>query len=284
MESIPVAGCYLYFNLRSGADTRAGLEKLQQIADGNQTVVGIGQSLLSSLGKNLSLLPQFPSMSCNGIDIPSTPAALWCWLRGSDRGELLHLSRKISAQISDEFSLLTSIDTFRYDSGLDLTGYEDGTENPQGQAAIDAAIVQDDSDISGSSIVAVQKWQHNLDSFQSMSRSQQDDTFGRRLSDNVELDDAPESAHVKRTAQESFSPEAFMLRRSMPWAEACVQGLVFVAFASSSYAFEVQLKRMIGADDGIVDALFNFSRPLSGSYFWCPGMKDGSLDLKFIGV
>ena len=34
--------------------------------------------------------------------------------------------------------------------------------------------------------------------------------------DDPEIDEAPESAHVKRTAQESFDPEAFILRASMP--------------------------------------------------------------------
>ena len=32
-----------------------------------------------------------------------------------------------------------------------------------------------------------------------------------------EIDEAPETSHVKRTAQEDFEPPAFMLRRSMPW-------------------------------------------------------------------
>jgi putative iron-dependent peroxidase len=50
-----------------------------------------------------------------------------------------------------------------------------------------------------------------------MSTTEQDHAVGRRRSDNEELDDAPESAHVKRTAQESFEPEAFVVRRSMPW-------------------------------------------------------------------
>ena len=284
VDEVPNVGGYLYFGIAAGADSRAGLKKLQRIADGKQIVVGIGLSLLSLIEKDIPLLTHFSPMSCQGIDIPSTPAALWCWIRAHDQGELLHLSRKITAEISTEFHLLTSVNAFRYGSGRDLTGYEDGTENPQGEAAIDAAFVQDGGELDGSSIVAVQKWQHNLDCFEAMPQSQQDHTIGRRLSDNEELDDAPESAHVKRTAQESFSPEAFMLRRSMPWAEACVQGLVFVAFASSSYPFEVQMKRMIGADDGIVDALFDFSRPVSGNYFWCPGIKDGLLNLKALGV
>jgi len=114
-----------------------------------------------------------------------------------------------------------------------------------------------------------------------LTTSEADNSIGRRLSDNVELADAPESAHVKRTAQESFDPEAFMLRRSMPWSiPESEGGLFFVAFGKSFDAFEAQLARMIGDEDGISDALFQFTRPVSGSYFWCPPMDDGRLDLR----
>ena len=60
---------------------------------------------------------------------------------------------------------------------------------------------------------------------------------------------------------------AFMLRRSMPWSNGQRSGPVFVAFGRSFDAFEVQLQRMIGAEDGITDALFSFTRPITGAYF-----------------
>ena len=75
-----------------------------------------------------------------------------------------------------------------------------------------------------------------------------------------------------------------MLRRSMPWTEGAAAGLVFVAFGRSFDAFEAQLRRMVGVDDGITDALFRFTRPVSGSYFWCPPVKDGKLDLSALGL
>jgi putative iron-dependent peroxidase len=89
---------------------------------------------------------------------------------------------------------------------------------------------------------------------------------------------------VKRTAQESFEPEAFILRRSMPWADDTGAGLVFVAFGRSFDAFEAILRRMVGAEDGVTDALFKFTRPVSGSYFWCPPVIDGKLDLRAVGL
>jgi putative iron-dependent peroxidase len=70
----------------------------------------------------------------------------------------------------------------------------------------------------------------------------------------------------------------------MPWADATQAGLVFVAFGRSLDAFEAQLRRMIGAEDGTVDALFGFTRPATGAYFWCPPVRRGRLDLRVIGL
>jgi len=120
---------------------------------------------------------------------------------------------------------------------------------------------------------------HDLDLFESKPAAERDNIFGRRRSDSEELADAPESAHVKRTAQESFDPETFVLRRSMPWADEYAARLNFVAFGESFDAFEAQLLRMIGAEDNLVDALFTFTSPVSGACFWCPPAKDGRLDL-----
>ena len=80
---------------------------------------------------------------------------------------------------------------------------------------------------------------------------------------------------MKRTEQESFEPEAFVVRRSLPWTDGPENGLMFVAFGRTLDAFEMQLRRMVGLDDGIVDGLFRFTRPITGGYYWCPPV-DGS--------
>lgn len=49
-------------------------------------------------------------------------------------------------------------------------------------------------------------------------------------------------------------------------------------------AFEAQLQSMIGAEDGTQDALFQFTRPVSGCYIWCPPVRGGRLDLSDLGV
>jgi len=59
---------------------------------------------------------------------------------------------------------------------------------------------------------------------------------------------------------------------------------MFVAFGASLDAFEAQLQRMAGLEDGITDALFRFTRPVSGAYFWCPALRRGHLDLAPLGL
>jgi putative iron-dependent peroxidase len=288
LAPIPHLARHLFFALKPGADAetaRAALLAAGKLLDGEASVAGLGASLLAAVGGEIDGLHGFPVYETATASIPATPAALWCWLRGDDRGELLHRTRALEQALAPALFLDHAVDAFQYGPSLDLTGYEDGTENPVDAEAVAAAVVAGQGPgLDGGSFVAVQQWVHDLDRFTAMGGAQQDMTFGRRKSDNEEIDDAPESAHVKRTAQEGFDPEAFVLRRSMPWADARASGLVFVAFGHSLDAFEALLRRMVGVEDGIGDALFSFTRPISGAYFWCPPLREGKLDLRAVGL
>jgi putative iron-dependent peroxidase len=278
-------GRFLFFSLLPDAAVAAGLERLRDVADGSDAVIGLGPSVPAALGRKVDGLRTFPPRTGPGFDVPSTAKALWCWLRGSDRGDIVHRSRRITTTVASAFVLEDAIDAFEYGESRDLTGYRIGTGNPTGEDALKAAVLRGAGvGLDGSSFVAVQQWLHDLDRFEAMSQEMRDHTIGRRLSDNKELEKAPASAHVKRAAQQSFDPGAFVLRRSMPWADSTRQGLVFVAFGRSFDAFEALLRRMVGAEDGVADALFRFTRPLTGSYFWCPPMAEGRLDLRALGL
>ena len=209
---------------------------------------------------------------------------MWIFLRGQGPSELFDRFERIKSLTDGAFILNDAMDTFTYAGGRDLTGYEDGTANPNPKESPAVALVESGEGLAGSSFVAVQRWEHDLARFRSHSQTERDHMIGRSIETNEELDDAPKSAHVKRTAQEEFEPEAFMVRRSMPWATAQAQGLEFISYGKSLDAFEQVLRRMAGLDDGITDALFTFSRPVTGGYYWCPPVKSERLDLSFIGV
>ncbi|MDF9773639.1 Dyp-type peroxidase [Pseudomonas baetica] len=282
---VPPQARHMFFALESVEALPVALDNLMQLVDGKSAVVGFGESLVKALDGQIDGLRTFPALTGVGVDNPSTQHALWCWLHGEDRGELLNRSNAIEAALAPALRLVQMNETFRHKTGHDLTGFEDGTENPHDAAAVTAALVGEGADGTvGGSFAAIQQWQHDLKGFHGLSADEKDNIMGRRLSDNEEIDDAPVSAHVKRTAQESFAPEAFVVRRSMPWIEGDRAGLMFLAFGFSLDAFEAQLRRMSGLEDGITDGLYRISRPVTGGYYWCPPLKDGRLDLRVLRI
>jgi len=282
---VPRVARHLIFTHSLDSNPVEQLRRLQDVADGEQLVVGLGQSLLVHLGGSIKGMQDMPALSGSAVEIPSTPASLWIWLRGEERGDLVMQTLALKQRLAGAFELREAVDCFMYRDSRDLSGYIDGTENPEGDTAAEVALVSSNQvGLDGSSFVALQQWLHNLGHFHSLPGAEQDNIIGRRKETNEEFDTAPESAHVKRSAQESFNPNAFMLRRSMPWNNATQEGLMFLSFGSSFVAFDSILRRMVGLEDGITDGLFRFSQPVNGAYFWCPPMRDGKLDLSLLGI
>lgn len=278
----PVTGRFLSFALKAGADPRPGLRAIAAAPFDKKAIVGVGAPLLARLGSAIAGLRSFPT------DVPLFPAtqhAAWLFLAHADHGAAFDAGRRWAAALRNGFEIVEDIEAFQYEGGRDLSGYEDGTENPKGRAASEAALIRGRGrGLDGGSFVAVERFVHDLDAFAAMPPAARDAVIGRRRRDNAEIADAPPSAHVKRTAQESFSPPAFILRKSMPWGGAASHGLYFVAFGESLDRFERQLRRMAGQEDGIVDALVSFSRAETGGYYFCPPLRSNRLDLGALGI
>lgn len=275
LAPVPAFARYLTFQLVPEVDPRPALMRLAAMHVGcvDNLVVGIGGATARALGARVAGLREPTAHSGPGLTVPATPAALWCWIGGDAPGQVFGLGSGVEQTVAGTFDLDSAVDAYRFGDGRDLTGYLDGTENPTGDKAVAVAGGE-----TGASFVAVQRWRHDFDRWREID--DQDSVIGRELDSNEELGDAPPSAHVKRTAQEDFEPEAFVVRRSMPWTRGSEAGLMFVAFGASFDAFEAQLRRMVGADDGITDALFRFTRPLTTGYFWCPPITEArKLDL-----
>ncbi|WP_211465409.1 Dyp-type peroxidase [Collimonas silvisoli] len=282
LAALAPLGRSLTFRLH-GQNPQAALTRLRDNFAADWGVVGLGAPLVHALDQHVAGLRPFPPLEGLGCAAPSSQQAMWILLRGSDRSSLFERTAQLVELLGDALVLEDALDTFRYRDNRDLTGYEDGTENPTDAAAIAAALVAEGVGRQGSSFVAVQRWIHDLPRFRGFPVEQRDASIGRRISDNEEIEDAPESAHAKRAAQESFTPEAYMVRHSMPWDNGKQQGTEFIAYGESSDRFENVLRRMLGLEDGVVDALFSFSHPVTGGYYWCPPLQNGRLDLRSIG-
>jgi putative iron-dependent peroxidase len=283
LEPVPPVASVLVFDLEPAADPRAGLEALRTLPARSRSVVGIGQPLALALDAKVNGLRGFCAMSGIGVSFPSNQGALFVSIGGNEHGEVLDLALEVRRNLSG-FRLLEEVDTFRYRGGRDLTGYEDGTENPKDELAIAAAIIKDGDGLAGGSFVAVQRYVHDLDVFGKLEAAARDAVIGRSFETNEEIPDAVASAHVKRSAQESFDPPAFMVRRSMPWGSVSEHGLYFVAYVNELAKFERVLQRMAGLEDGVVDGLLSFTRAVSGGFYFCPPMKGDELDLTALGI
>jgi porphyrinogen peroxidase len=280
LKPVPAHALHLVFALRANADRAMAIGELQTLLaqSGDEALVlGLGHSLCSKLRLGApNALKAFSAHERSKVKMPQTHGDVWIWLRsalndvsGLEQGKLLARQRRVVQTLASVFDLSSCEVCFRHGEGRDLTGYEDGTENPKGKKALAAAIAAD-----GSSFVALQKWQHQWHKIDAMSEQQRNHAIGRVRTSNDEIESAPESAHVKRTAQEDFTLSdgslGFSLRRSMPWSDGQHSGLMFTSIGKNFEAFEAQLAKMTGAVDGITDALFKMSKPVSGAYFWCP--------------
>ena len=65
----------------------------------------------------------------------------------------------------------------------------------------------------------------------------------------------------------------------MPYANEHGEGLMFIAYCENLDRFEVQMRRMAGLNDGVIDALFTFSKILNSAYFYCPAVNNNKLVL-----
>lgn len=275
LAPIPSSARFLTFAVKEGADPVPSLRRLADVTHDAATVVGVGHPVAAAV----TGLRPFPSTMTRLF--PSTQHALWATIGHADRGAQLDAAVALAATVAEAFVVVEEVDAFAYRGGRDLSGFEDGTENPQGEAARAAAIIRGRGPgLDGGAFVAVQRWVHAPDVLAKMTTGEKSAAIGRDLDSNEELKEAATTAHVKRTAQESFEPPAFMVRRSMPYGGVVERGLYFVAYVEDLDRFERVLRRMGGEEDGAHDALFVFTKALTGGYYFCPPVVDGRLDLR----
>jgi len=186
------------------------------------------------------------------------------------------LATQIMARIGDAVSPVDEVHGFRYFDDRDLIGFVDGTENPTGQAAIDAVVVgEEDTDFAGGSYVIVQKYLHDLDGWNALSTEAQERIIGRTKLSDIELDDSikPTSAHNALTAIVEDGKETKILRDNMPFGRAAQGefGTYFIGYSRSPSTIEQMLENMfIGRPPGNYDRLLDFSRAVTGNLFFAP--------------
>jgi putative iron-dependent peroxidase len=250
-------------------------------AGGSNLVVGFGPELWRRLAPEdaPAALHPFAAIEGDGRRAPATQHDAWVWVHGTGPDVLLDNARAVTAALAPVLTLAAEQPCFVYHDSLDLTGFIDGTENPPVQDGPEVATVPAGEPGAGGSFVLSMQWVHDLAAFDALPVPEQQDVFGRTKPDSVELDDKPPTAHISRVVIEEPGPdgapeELEIFRRSAPWGTVTEHGLYFVAFSADPARFEKMLARMFGTSgDGIHDHLTDFSRPVSGSYYFAPSLE-----------
>jgi putative iron-dependent peroxidase len=186
------------------------------------------------------------------------------------------LATQIMDSIGDAVSIADEVHGFRYFEDRDVIGFVDGTENPRGEAAREAAIIGgEDPAFAGGSYVIVQKYLHNMKAWNALSIEAQERIIGRRKLSDIELSDAekPASAHNALTVIEENGKELKILRDNMPFGRPGHGefGTYFIGYSRTPRITETMLQNMfVGRPPGNYDRLLDFSRAVTGSLFFVP--------------
>ena len=208
----------------------------------------------------------------------STPGDVMFHIRAKRMDLCFELAMQIMARLGDSVSPVDEVHGFRYFDDRDLMGFVDGTENPRGDAAIDAVTIGgEDAAFAGGSYVIVQKYLHNLDAWNALSTEAQERIIGRTKQSDIELDDSikPTSAHNALTTIVENGKEIKILRDNMPFGQAAQGefGTYFIGYSRSPRTIEQMLENMfVGRPPGNYDRLLDFSRAVTGNLFFAPSV------------
>lgn len=252
------------------------LELLQQkFTDaGLGAVIAFGDALWRDL-QGQDSAPELKAFAPLGKGIaPATQRDLLIHIQSLRHDVNFSLAQAALAAFTDAVNIEEETHGFRWVEERDLSGFVDGTENPQGEARQQVAIIADGPD-AGGSYVFTQRWEHNLKLWNRMAVEKQEAVMGRTKVDNEELpgDQRPTTSHLSRVDLKEEGKGLKILRQSLPYGAASgTHGLYFISYCHRLYNIEQQLLSMFGERDGKMDAMLRFTKPVTGSYFFAPSL------------
>ncbi|MBO3658667.1 Dyp-type peroxidase [Acinetobacter haemolyticus] len=211
------------------------------------------------------------------FNMPVVPADVFIHIASARADLCFAMSQAFFAGIQDKVEVLDERACFRQFDGRDLTGFIDGTENPQfPEDRAEATLIPDSAGVfADGSFIFAQRYVHDLAKWHQLKVDAQEHVIGRTKLESIELDDdvKPENAHVARTVVEDDTGEEMeILRHSLPYGDGKgEQGLFFVAYTNNLNIIDEMLKRMFGTTgDGIHDRLLHFTTAVDGAYYFAP--------------
>jgi putative iron-dependent peroxidase len=270
-----------YADLRAFCAGLSGLIRAVEFRDveaGLTCVAGFGSDAWDKLfgAPRPAELHLFREIRSGNRHAVSTPGDILFHIRAKRMDLCFELAMQIMQSIGGVVSVADEVHGFRYFDDRDVLGFVDGTENPRGDAAREAAIVGgEDPAFAGGSYVIVQKYLHDLNAWNALPVEMQERIIGRRKLSDVELSaaDKPAYAHNALTNIEENGRQLQILRDNMPFGRPGHGefGTYFIGYSRTPRITEIMLENMfVGKPPGTYDRLLDVSHPVTGNLFFVP--------------
>ena len=207
-----------------------------------------------------------PVVGPDGFTMPATQHDLVLWATGGGRSIVFDATTHAVAALAGVAGLADETVAWSHHHDRDLTGFEDGTENPPAAEAVGVVTIPEGEPGAGGSVLLLQKWVHDSSTWYALERSVQEDVIGRTKPDSIELDPKPDDAHAARTDQDTYG---HIFRRNTAWGDTAAHGTMFVGFCAHQGPLAAMLDAMAGID-GPRDALTRYTSALTGAYYVVP--------------
>ena len=278
------AHAFVEFEIRDGASPGAFVSAVADLRPPHTTVGGINlvAGFRPELWRNVAPddapggLTGFdaPIVGPDGFTMPATQADAWVWLAASSYDIVFDATTSMLAALTPFATLTRETRGWSYRHSRDLTGFEDGTENPSLLEAPDVALVPEREPGGGGSVLLFQLWRHD-NRFHALRQDEQEAVIGRTKDESIELDEdtMPPDAHVARTKVVVDGEELQIFRRNMPYGTVTEHGTIFIGFSRERDRMHRMLEQMAGRDGGPRDALTRYTTPLTGAYYFVPSVQ-----------
>jgi putative iron-dependent peroxidase len=243
-------------------------------------VVGIGSAAWDRLfaGPCPAELHPFRALDGARYRAPATAGDLLFHIRANQMDLCFEFIAQVMNRLAGWVTVCDELHGFRYFDERDLIGFVDGTENPTGRAAERAAIItgDEDPDFAGGSYVIIQKYLHNLQTWNKLTVEEQEKVIGRSKLSDIEMPDdvKPSNSHVAlNTIVEPDGTQRQILRANMPFGapSRAEFGTFYIAYSATPSVTEQMLSNMfVGKPPGNYDRILDFSTAVTGCLFFVP--------------
>jgi porphyrinogen peroxidase len=208
---------------------------------------------------------------------PATPGDLLFHIKANRMDLCFEFATQVMARLTGTVTVVDEVHGFRFFDERDLLGFVDGTENPVDGAA-EAAVIADEPGFAGGCYVIVQKYVHDMPSWNALPVGEQERAIGRTKLNDIEMPDdvKPPNSHVAlNTITDADGTERQIVRQNMPFGEVGrgEYGTYFIGYAATPGVTEQMLRNMFLGDppgSGNHDRILDFSTAVTGGLFFVP--------------